>query len=105
MTAVLQREGDLLARFGGEEFAVVLPGAAGDAAQQIASQLLDVVRGTTLRQAVGWNFSVSVGTATWLPGEEKIKPNELLSRADEALYAAKRAGKNRALAYRCSEAA
>lgn len=100
LSASVKRAGDALARFGGEEFAVVLPGIDDPGALVVAERLVEAVRTVNVRQAVGWSLSVSVGTATWHPGEAKIKPAELLTRADQALYAAKAAGKDRALAYK-----
>ena len=58
------------------------------------------MRSVTARQAPGWGLIVSVGSASWHPGEPKLRPVGLLTQADQALYAAKAAGKDRALAYR-----
>jgi diguanylate cyclase (GGDEF)-like protein len=74
---------DHLARYGGEEFIVLLPDAGADQAQQI----LDRMRVAT---PLGQTFSA--GIATWRPEESA---DELLARADAALYAAKHAGRNR----------
>jgi diguanylate cyclase (GGDEF)-like protein/PAS domain S-box-containing protein len=93
----LQRAGDVLARFGGEEFALVLPGISHDGAAVVAQRLLEAVRAVTVRQAAGWQLSVSVGSATWTAGHPAAKALELLGEADEALYAAKRAGKDQAV--------
>ncbi len=105
LTATLNREGDLLARYGGEEFSVVLPNADLDGALVVGERMVEAVRAVTVRQAPGWNLSVSVGTASWHPDRELIKSADLLGRADEALYAAKAAGKNRVIAYEESLAA
>ncbi len=94
----LHRAGDVLARYGGEEFAVVMPGVDALAALNVADRLVQTVRGVTVRQAAGWNATVSVGAATWFPGSAAAKSSELLTLADTALYAAKAAGKDRALA-------
>ncbi len=94
----LHRAGDVLARYGGEEFAVVMPGVDAQAALDVADRLVQTVRGVTVRQAAGWNATVSVGAATWFPGSAAAKSSELLALADTALYAAKAAGKDRALA-------
>jgi diguanylate cyclase (GGDEF)-like protein/PAS domain S-box-containing protein len=99
LAGTLHREGDLLARYGGEEFAIVLPNTDTDGALVLGQQLAEAVRGITIRQALGWNLSVSVGTASWHPDRELMKSPVLLGRADEALYAAKTAGKNRVIAY------
>jgi diguanylate cyclase (GGDEF)-like protein len=105
LTATLQREGDILARYGGEEFGVVLPGADITGALAVAGRLVEAAAAVTLRQAPGWKLSVSVGTASWHPDREMIKSPALLGRADQALNAAKAAGKNRAIAYEESLAA
>lgn len=77
-----------VSRYGGEEFAVLLPGADGLAAE---------LQGEYLREAVynlplGFPVSVSVGVASRRAGEDV---ETLIRRADEALYAAKRGGRNR----------
>jgi predicted signal transduction protein with EAL and GGDEF domain len=71
----------------------------------VGQKLVDAVRAITIRQAPGSNISVSVGTASWHPDRELIKSPVLLGRADEALYAAKTAGKDRVTAYEESLAA
>jgi len=98
LAASLHREGDLLARFGGEEFAVVLPGVDETGALLAAEALVEAVRAVTVRQAAGWRLTVSVGAASWTPGSARGTSMELVDRADRALYAAKAAGKDRAVA-------
>jgi diguanylate cyclase (GGDEF)-like protein/PAS domain S-box-containing protein len=105
LTAALNREGDLVARYGGEEFTVVLPAADQAGAATIAQRLVEAVHAVSVRQAPGWKLTVSVGTATWDPDHELIKSPILLGRADEALYEAKSAGKDRVVAYEDSLAA
>src|SRR5690606_21956870 len=87
-------EGDLLGRYGGEEFIAVLPGRGGAAARVIAEQLRAAVHDMRLE----WSgqtpeLTVSVGVATRRDGEDT--PATTLARADKALYAAKRQGGNR----------
>jgi len=79
----LLRSGDVLARWGGEEFAVALPNCAGPAAAQILERLRGVMPG---------DQTCSVGYATLLPDES---PTDCLTRADAALYEAKRHGRDR----------
>jgi diguanylate cyclase (GGDEF)-like protein len=75
------RPGDLLARWGGEEFAACLPGCDADEALAVAQRLLDgMPQGQTM----------SVGVAVLADGE---LPGALLARADGALYTAKREGR------------
>jgi diguanylate cyclase (GGDEF)-like protein len=83
------REGDLVSRFGGEEFAIALRGAAAEDgrsyAERVAAALAD-------RGPEGTPISTSAGIST-LVGDESAEV--LLSRADQSLYAAKQAGRGR----------
>jgi diguanylate cyclase (GGDEF)-like protein len=79
-------EDDVLARYGGEEFAVVLPGCDLDRAVEVMNEL---------REATPGGQTVSVGVAAWAHGTD---PADAMSKADAALYRAKRAGRNRVIA-------
>jgi diguanylate cyclase len=86
------RDTDLLARFGGEEFAALLtvtPARSGQIAAERARQLVE--RTTFYCDGEPLRVTVSCGLAAPLDDEE---PRELLSRADQALYASKHAGRN-----------
>ncbi|WP_435769102.1 bifunctional diguanylate cyclase/phosphodiesterase [Nocardioides sp. SYSU DS0651] len=72
-----------LARYGGEEFTVLLPGLA----VAEAEALLD-----RMRRAVSHGQTCSIGMASWHDGDD---PAALVARADQALYQAKRSGRNR----------
>jgi diguanylate cyclase len=72
---------DLLARYGGEEFIALLPGSSGDEAVEVLGRL---------RAATPLGQSFSAGVAMW-DGVETS--DELIARADEALYQAKAAGR------------
>jgi len=98
LSNTLQRAGDVLARYGGEEFAVIMPSVDTPGAMVMAERLVEAVQAVVVRQATGWHASVSIGAATWFPGSATAKPTDLLMRADTALYAAKAAGKDRAVA-------
>jgi diguanylate cyclase (GGDEF)-like protein/PAS domain S-box-containing protein len=101
LSGALHREGDSVARFGGEEFAVVLPGVDAEGARVVAERCCAAVREVRIDQAPGWRLTVSTGTATrsGADGPEPASATELLGRADEALYAAKAAGKDRVVGY------
>lgn len=86
------RQSDHLARLGGEEFIVLLPGASLAKAMEIAERLRIAVADAPLVDAPRVVVTVSIGVAARLPGE--TGPG-LLARADAAAYAAKRAGRDR----------
>jgi diguanylate cyclase (GGDEF)-like protein len=79
---------ELLARFGGEEFALLLPGVNLEEAFRRA----DHIRRTMMMQ--NKNVTVSIGVAGFVPSIQ-VEQSSLLRRADAALYRAKRAGRNR----------
>jgi diguanylate cyclase (GGDEF)-like protein/PAS domain S-box-containing protein len=104
LSNTVRQERDTLARFGGEEFAVILPDTNCDDALAAANRLVAAVRAVTVRQAADWPLSVSIGAASWHPGDDKTKPADALAHADQALYTAKRTGKDRAVGYRTAQA-
>jgi diguanylate cyclase (GGDEF)-like protein len=92
------RKEELFARYGGEEFAIVLPetrleGAA-TAAERIRTQ---VERHCFQYEGKAYPVTVSIGVAA-TDGEENLAPLQLIDRADEKLYHAKNAGRNRVVA-------
>lgn len=94
---------DLASRYGGEEFALILPDMSCDDACAIAEEIRGAVM--ALRIAHGAHgasnhVTLSVGVASHIPGEADGAPDRLLGAADQALYAAKRLGRNRVV---CSE--
>jgi len=90
----LRRE-SITARFGGDEFVVLLPASDLDEATQVAEKLRRNVEALPKISADGsQGITISVGVATSSPGET-IEADALLKSADEALYRAKRAGRNR----------
>ena len=95
------RPGDTLARLGGDEFAVVCPDLHGDAdLRVVARRLLDALSTPVTVGAGTFAVGVSVGTHLADPGhlgerDVRARAEHALARADDAMYAAKRAGKNR----------
>jgi diguanylate cyclase (GGDEF)-like protein len=93
------RAGDLAARYGGEEFAVLLTSAGADAAQAVAERLRAGIEALAIphpASTVAPVVTASVGVATRLPSGSG-SPLDLIAAADEALYRAKRGGRNRVL--------
>lgn len=87
------RDTDVIMRYGGEEFVVLLPHTGLDAAQQLAERLRqDIQLGMT---AYGVPATVSIGMAQLKTGETQ---HDWLRRADSALYLAKQQGRNRCMA-------
>lgn len=93
--------GAVVTRYGGEEFCLLLPYTSNDEAQALAETLREstasermMVRGKALR------ITVSVGVATCVPARDG-RPEQLLDAADQALFAAKAAGRNRVVTQGC----
>lgn len=84
---------DLFGRFGGEEFVVVLPGKPAEQARAMGERLRVAVSELKVPSGKGaLQFTVSIGVAARLPQESQ--PKAIVERADKALYAAKRSGRN-----------
>ena len=90
------RDTDTVARFGGEEFVVLLPDATLSKGERIAEKVRTAVERHALRRNTdperAIHITASVGVAEYQPGENAT---DLLDRADVALYRAKRNGRNR----------
>lgn len=91
------RKDQIIARFGGEEVIVLLPYTPLKTASMVAERLRKAIAGLTI-SAGGEAFGItaSAGVAVWHP-EDTLET--LLSRVDEALYAAKAAGRNQVMVY------
>jgi len=90
---------DLACRYGGEEFAVLLPETPLLQAEMVASRLWNVVtRQPTVSGELVLKITVSVGVATYQHTGE-ITVDDLLDQADQAMYAAKQAGRNQVAVY------
>lgn len=86
------RDYDSVGRYGGEEFLVVLPGCDTENAKARAEQIRLTVSGTNVTPSLPRLVTVSMGVCATC---EAVDPDRLLQAADEALYRAKRAGRNR----------
>ena len=91
-----RRDGDVVARFGGEEFVVLLPGADAPAALEVAQHIQQAIQALALpHEGAPWGIvTVSFGVATMAPEREQLA-EELVRRADRAMYRAKQGGRNR----------
>ena len=97
-----RRPGDWVARFGGEEFAVVLSETDARGAVHLAEQMraaIDALAIPHSGSAVGRTVSISAGVASMVPESATGEPDELVQWADAALYDAKRQGRNRVVSY------
>jgi diguanylate cyclase (GGDEF) domain len=98
------RKSDLFARFGGEEFVVLAPNAGRASVLELAERIRAAVERLRVPvEGASLEFTVSIGAATFEPAPGAARPTgdpleALLARADEALYTAKAAGRNRVAA-------
>lgn len=88
------RKTDYIGRMGGEEFCIFLPDASPASAMQIAERIRTTI--ASLRPGIA-AVTVSIGIATASPQDETVE--SVVDRADQAVYAAKRLGRNRIHAY------
>lgn len=96
----LRRAGELVARYGGEEFALLLPGAELEEAQALAQRCCERLREAAIDHSnsnTAAHLTLSIGAATISPLPSQ-KPELLITAADNALYRAKHAGRNRCVA-------
>ncbi len=96
LAAVCQRtirQTDIIGRYGGDEFGILLPESDSQRAEKLAERLHRAVSGTTVDSPGGpISLSISIGVTESLPETRNL--SELLARADAALYAAKQNGRN-----------
>jgi two-component system cell cycle response regulator len=91
------REGDVLVRYGGEEFLAILPAASGEDLRKVAERLRRMVEEATMTdgdQTI--RTTVSLGGAAY-PQTDVSSDQDLVKHADDALYSAKQSGRNRAI--------
>ncbi len=97
LQASARRAGDLVARYGGEEFVILIPGVAAAEAEQFAEYVRQQIAAIAIPHAsssVSAEVTVSIGVATVRPSEGG-SAEQLVLQADQALYRAKREGRNR----------
>lgn len=90
------REVDMLCRYGGEEFCIMLPGSTAEQAYEVAERLrfaIETNAGAAVRDIPGIRITSSFGVASVRLGAKD--PAELIDQADKALYLSKQAGRNR----------
>jgi diguanylate cyclase (GGDEF)-like protein/PAS domain S-box-containing protein len=92
---VVSRPGDLVARFGGEEFVVILPNTVNEGAMRVAEEICEALRGRQLPHTGNSHgiVTISIGCATMVPKFGKYA-TDLIELADQALYKAKHNGRN-----------
>lgn len=103
------RSNDVLCRYGGEEFAALLPGTGEGVALEVAERIRESIASQPFgsRSGTAFNITISIGVAIYDPGhdqntaqtsEERATSEELLmGRADDSLYQCKATGRNRVL--------
>ena len=92
------RKEELYARYGGEEFVVVLPETSGEGAVAVAERIRTMVERHQFQyEGKTYPVSVSMGVAA-TSGDATLTPHELIRQADDRLYQAKHAGRNRVVA-------
>jgi len=93
------RQSDLICRYGGEEFAIILPNTRAENAQKVCERFRAMVAGHLFEyHSMKFQMTVSMGIASYSRSIDQ-SPGELIKCADEALYQAKEAGRNRVVVY------
>lgn len=95
------RSGDVAARFGGEEFVVLLPNATAPQTEAVANRLREDFAKLLIHTESGQHiaFTVSVGVTT-SNGRDHLTPEKLIAEADAALYEVKNTGRNGVVVWR-----
>ncbi|POH57919.1 hypothetical protein C3B59_19180 [Cryobacterium zongtaii] len=92
----IMRVGDLCSRFGGDEFVIACDGVDEESALEVSRRIWDAVCEPLQGLAHGSTISASIGISVFTPGvTQEASPGALIARADEAMLAAKRAGRGR----------
>jgi diguanylate cyclase (GGDEF)-like protein len=95
------RQGEIIGRYGGDEFVILLPGSTCAQGKQIAERLREKVAALTITTPKGdLSLTLSLGIAEYIE-THSVTLEVLLDHADQAMYAAKQAGRNRFSVYTC----
>jgi two-component system, cell cycle response regulator len=89
------RPGDVVGRYGGEEFVAIVSGAGPESARLVAERLRGSIETMLPPKGGPSQLTLSIGTTVFDPRQRDERTEDLLHRADMALYAAKRTGRNR----------
>lgn len=106
MKNTIRRPKDFIARYGGEEFAVILPDTREEGAEYIANDIIAGIVNAAIpheKSDIVSYVTVSLGITTVYP-DQNTRPERLVKMADEALYEAKKQGRNRCVVFRNSQA-
>jgi diguanylate cyclase (GGDEF)-like protein len=99
--SVIHRSTDLVSRYGGEEFAVILPHTDMAGVHKIATEIIQSIANLRIPHggsAVSDVVTVSIGITSLIPNESG-NPELIVRQADQALYMAKRQGRNCIVSY------
>jgi len=91
------RAQDVVARYGGDELAILALDSTAVGAQRLAYRIVDAVHAAAVTTTPGKSLTFSIGVATY--PEDALSASELVAAADQALYLAKREGKDRACTF------
>lgn len=101
LTANIKRPADLVTRYGGEEFAIILPNTSAQGAQQVAQNIQQALAEINIPHAqslVKDHVTLSMGIASMIPHPD-FTYDDLIKAADQALYAATGNGRNQYFVY------
>lgn len=96
--SMMSRPADFCARYGGEEFAVILPNTDSVGARHILERIRNTVKSLAIKHeysSIDSVVTVSAGIAVTIPADINMTVEDLLKSADQALYTAKRQGRNK----------
>jgi diguanylate cyclase (GGDEF)-like protein len=96
------RAGDISCRYGGEEFVLLLPRADMAQASHAAARIIAEVKQIFFERIPEFSFTVSIGVMGGIPGQKETLAS-FIDKADQALYLAKKNGRNRVEEYPVNE--